>query len=60
MQNQFSITENCSSPLLANGFSFEGVPKDADPPDNTGGGTSAGTPEPEEEEEGEETTSEGN
>ena len=49
MQIQFSTTENCSSLLLANGLSFEGVPP-ADPPDNTGGGTGANEPDEEEEE----------
>jgi hypothetical protein len=44
MQIQFSTTENCTSPLLVNGFSLEGVPNPnpnpipTDPPDNTGGG----------------------
>lgn len=54
MQIQFSTTENCSSLLLANGLSFEGVPvrPDADPPENQGGGTSTTGPlEPVEEEE---------
>ena len=50
MQIQFSTTENCSSPLFANGLHFETNPN-ADPPDNTGGGGSTGTTEPEEEEE---------
>ena len=54
MQIQFSTLENCFSPLLANGFTFEGVPNDADPPETTGGGgggTSEPPPPPEEEEE---------
>ena len=42
MQIQISTTENCTSPLLVNGFSLEGVPTPpptpTDPPDNTGGG----------------------
>ena len=53
MQIQFSTFENCFSPLLANGFSFEGVQPNADPPDNTGGG-GAGTPPPPPEEDEEE------
>lgn len=51
MQIQFSTLENCFSPLLANGFSFEGVQNNADPPDNTGGGGTAEPPPPEEDEE---------
>ena len=57
MQIQFSTTENCSSPLLSNGFSFEGVPTDLDPPENSGGGggtSGTGPLNPEEEEEEEE------
>ena len=55
MQIQFSTTENCTSPLLENGFSFEGVPNPrqptTDPPDNTGGGGgNTGSLEPSEEE----------
>ena len=51
MQIQFSTTENCTSPLLENGFSFEGVPTPTDPPDNTGGGGGdTGSLEPSDEE----------
>lgn len=52
MQIQFSTTENCTSPLLVNGFSFEGVPPTpTDPPDNTGGGGgNTGSLEPSDEE----------
>ncbi len=46
MQIQFSTLENCFSPLLASGFTFEGVQNDADPPDNTGGGGAADPPPP--------------
>ncbi len=40
MRIQFSTTQNYSSPILANGLSFEGVPSGGggtkiDPPDNT-------------------------
>lgn len=50
MQIQISTLENCSSHLLANGFSFEGNQTNADPPDTTGGGGGGSTPPPEEEE----------
>ena len=52
MQIRYSTTENCTSPLLENGFSFEGVPPTptpTDPPDNTGGGNT-GSLEPSDEE----------
>jgi hypothetical protein len=48
MQIQFSTTENCTSPLLSNGFSFEGV-NPADPPDETGGGGGTSGEPPEDE-----------
>jgi hypothetical protein len=54
MQIQFSTTENCSSPLRANGLSFEGTPPpppDADPPENQGGGGTSGLNQPVEEDE---------
>lgn len=53
MQIQFSATENCTSPLLVNCFSLEGVPdpNPTDPPDNTGGGGgNTGSLEPSDEE----------
>lgn len=50
MQIQFSTTENCTSPLLLGGYSFEGVPTPTDPPDNTGGGGGTNSNESDEEE----------
>ena len=57
MRIQFSTTQNWSSPILANGLSFETVPggTKVDPPDTQGGGTSSNPPPPDPPEE-EETT----